>query len=47
MTCINMKKTRLEDVYDALTKGTYEITIDENIREKAAKALNRMHELAK
>ncbi|CDM69722.1 Quinolinate synthase A [Clostridium bornimense] len=47
MTCINMKKTRLEDVYDALSKGTYEIIIDEDIREKAAKALNKMHELAK
>lgn len=47
MTCINMKKTRLEDVYNSLTKNTFEITIDEDIRVKAKNSLMKMHELAK
>lgn len=47
MTCINMKKTRLEDVYNSLTKNTFEITIDEDIRVKAYNSLMKMHELAK
>lgn len=47
MTCINMKKTRLEDVYNSLVKSSFEINIDEEIRIKAYNSLMKMHELAK
>ncbi len=42
MTCKNMKKTELEDVYSSLLDRKYEIKINEDIRQKAAKALENM-----
>lgn len=42
MTCKNMKKTSLDDVYWSLDEMKYEINIDEEIRKKAAKALENM-----
>lgn len=42
MTCKNMKKTELEDVYSCLVDMKYEIKIDEDIRQKAAMALENM-----
>lgn len=42
MTCKNMKKTTLEDVYACLDEMKYEINIDEAVREKAANALENM-----
>lgn len=42
MTCKNMKKTTLEDVYACLEELKYEINIDEAVREKAANALENM-----
>lgn len=47
MTCVNMKKTRLEDVYNSLLYTTHQITIEETIREKALKSLIKMHEMAR
>jgi quinolinate synthase len=47
MNCINMKRTKLEDVYNSLLNNTYEISIEENIRKKALKSLVTMHEMAK
>lgn len=47
MTCINMKKTTLEDVYDSLLNMKYEIEIDEEIRLKALNSLVNMHNMAK
>lgn len=45
--CPNMKKTRLEDVLNALKNNYYEITIDEEVRLKALNCLLNMHELAR
>ena len=47
MICQNMKKTTLEDVYNSLLHMQHNITIDEEIRVKALKSLERMHELSK
>jgi quinolinate synthase len=47
MTCVNMKKTRLEDVYNSLLNSQYEVTIDEDIRIKAYKSLMNMHEMGR
>lgn len=47
MTCVNMKKTQLEDVYNCLLKQQYEINIDEDIRIKASRALMNMHEMGR
>lgn len=46
MNCINMKKTRLEDVYNSLLNNTYEINIEESIRKKALNSLINMHKMA-
>ena len=43
--CKNMKKITLKNVLDALKYEQYEITIPNDIQEKAKKAINRMFEL--
>lgn len=47
MTCVNMKKTTLEDVYKSLLNMQHEIHIDEEVRVKAYNALMNMHKLAR
>lgn len=47
MSCINMKKTYLKDVYNSLLNMEYDIQIDEEIRLKAYRALINMHELGR
>lgn len=47
MTCVNMKKTRLEDVYNSLLNLNYDIKLDETIRVKAYNSLMKMHELGR
>lgn len=46
LICPNMKKTRLEDIRDALKYGREEITLDEEIRAKAEKTLDDMLRLS-
>ena len=46
MTCINMKKTNLEDIYLSLRDNLNAINIDEDIRLKAYKSLENMHILS-
>jgi len=46
LVCANMKKTRLEDVYNALNEMKYSIELDEDIRIRAKKSLDRMLEIA-
>ena len=43
--CQDMKKTTLENLYDTLANMSNEITLDEEIRKKAMKCLEKMHEL--
>ena len=45
MVCPNMKKTRLQDVYDALDGKKEEVILDEEIRKKALTSLENMHTL--
>lgn len=45
LICPNMKKTTLQSVYDALNEMKYRIELDEDIRLKAKKSLDRMLEL--
>ncbi|WP_411681665.1 quinolinate synthase NadA [Clostridium thailandense] len=45
MSCINMKKTYLEDVYNCLLNMEYKIELDEDLRQKAFNALSNMHKL--
>ncbi|SHH30201.1 quinolinate synthase NadA [Tepidibacter thalassicus] len=48
LICINMKKTTLEDVYNAVTgKGGLNIEIEENLRVKALNSIKEMIRLAK
>ncbi len=42
LICVNMKKTNLKSLYDALNEEKHEITIDEDIREKAKRSLDKM-----
>ena len=42
LICANMKKTRLDDVHSALLNMQHEIHVDEDIRIKALKSLERM-----
>lgn len=46
LLCRNMKKTRLEDVYNALENEQHVIELDEDILVKAKKSLDRMLELS-
>jgi len=46
LSCVDMKKISLEDLYLSLKNETFEIEVDENIRKEAVKALNRMMELS-
>ena len=45
MVCPNMKKTSLQDVYDALDGKKEEVILDEEIRKKALTSLENMHRL--
>ena len=47
MTCVNMKKTTLKNVYEGLLNMENQIEIDEEIRVKAYNALNNMHKLSR
>jgi len=47
IVCPNMKWNTLQDIYDSLEKEQHEITVDENIAEKAVKCINRMLEISK
>jgi quinolinate synthase len=42
LICVNMKKTNLKSLYDALNEEKHVITIDEKIREKAKRSLDKM-----
>lgn len=43
--CVNMKKTTLTDLYETLKNEKNEITIDEDIAERAVKSINKMLEI--
>ena len=45
MVCPNMKKTSLQDVYDALDGKKEEVILDEEIAKKALTSLENMHKL--
>ena len=45
--CKNMKKTTLENVYNALKYNQYVISVEPNRAQKARKAINRMLELSR
>jgi len=45
--CKNMKKTTLENVYNALKDNQYVISVEPNTAQKARKAINRMLELSR
>lgn len=45
MSCINMKKTYLKDVYNSLLNMENNIVLDEETRKKAFNALSNMHKL--
>jgi quinolinate synthase len=45
MVCPNMKKTTLKSIYESLREMKYNIELDEEVRVKAKKALDRMHAL--
>ncbi len=47
LNCHDMKKTRLEDVYNCLLNETNEIFVEESIRINAVKSLDTMLELSK
>ncbi len=47
LICVNMKKTRLTDVRDALLRMRHQVTLDEDVMLKARRSLDRMLELAK
>jgi quinolinate synthase len=45
LTCFDMKKTSLKDIYQALLYEQYEIQVEESIRQKALGTLEKMLEL--
>lgn len=45
LVCPNMKKTSLKSIYDSLNEMKYSIELDEEIRKKARKSLDRMLEI--
>lgn len=47
LICPNMKWHTLQDIYDALDKEQHEITVDEEIAEKAVACIDRMLEASK
>lgn len=47
MTCVNMKKTVLEDIYDCLLDLSNAIELEESIRLKALNSLVNMHNYAR
>ncbi|MFZ7120193.1 MAG: quinolinate synthase NadA [Eubacteriaceae bacterium] len=47
MTCVNMKKNTLEDIYESLAKNKYEVQLDEKLRCDALNSLINMHELSR
>ncbi|MEJ5285060.1 MAG: quinolinate synthase NadA [Brevinematales bacterium] len=46
MECVNMKKITLEKLYNSLEKEVYEVSIDENISEKARISIEKMLKLS-
>jgi len=46
IVCPNMKWHTLQDIYNALDKEQYEITVDENIAQKAVQCIDRMLSLS-
>lgn len=46
LVCPNMKKTRLQHVYDALKQNRHRIEVAEPLRESAKRAISRMLEMA-
>jgi quinolinate synthase len=46
LVCANMKKTRLQHVYDALQYNRHRIQVAESLREPAKHAISRMLEIA-
>ncbi|PAB56917.1 quinolinate synthase NadA [Anaeromicrobium sediminis] len=46
LTCVNMKKTTLDHIYRALAFEQHEITVEEEVRQKALGSLERMLELS-
>ena len=42
LVCPNMKKTRLESVYEALRNNEYEIQVPDNLANQARQTLERM-----
>ena len=47
LSCVNMKYTKLEDVYNVLNNEENEIFVDEKVSKEALKALDKMMELSK
>lgn len=45
LVCPNMKKTRLQSVYEALLNNQYEISVEEHVAVKAKRVLSRMLEI--
>lgn len=46
LICANMKKTSLQDIKNALLNEEYEIVVDERVRLRASKSLERMIEMS-
>ncbi len=46
LRCFDMKLTSIQDVYQALQNGTYEITVPEEVRVGARRALDKMLEMS-